>query len=1517
MDCPNETTLRNFLRGELADDVSNQIVVHVDQCSDCEAVLQRLENEPDPVLDPLHPAFQEGIVGSDSQPADSGLREQWRVLGTALSYANGLPFPDVAPERPQPLGQYELLEPIGRGGMGAVYRARHTKLGRTVAIKILPARSQRSPAAVARFEREMLAVGALNHPHIVHATDAAETNGVHFLVMEHVDGIDVGSLARTLGQLDVPNACEIVRQAALGLQHAHEKGLIHRDVKPSNLILSKEGTVKLLDLGLALLQQENTPADGLTSTNQVMGTLDYMAPEQADNSHTVDVRADLYSLGATLFRLLTGVAPLDTHNCRTPLQKLSALIHKPRTNITDLRADLPTELADLVQSLLASNPAERPPSAKEIIERLTPLSQPHRLCDLSRKFTIARDTGSTERPETQFPISSMQSDTGVTPQVSSQVTSDRNSVGWDSVPTGRDGVPTYGKRTAKRSRLLVAVSLLTILTAIAAWSWNRFGPKDSRSEFAGSATGAPVILFDANTIKPSPSASGDNDSKTNSSTTKAAANSEPPRPQPIAWTPGPTENVPIGILPAPAAFPKLGRWQIESKAPRGQITYLKWSPDGRWFACVSADNVVRVYRSDGSKLEFHAALPVQPYRVKVIWSPDSQKLATVGESRDLLIWQIDEPKLIRTITADYGLWLSQADWSPDGTRLVATGAQWIVCWDINGKRLWQQRSVNGKAEKVCWHPTQPLIAIGGQSEIRTLDADTGELRTGFQGHGSEVSALAWSPSGRFLASGASGWNQPNGDTSVRIWSADGRELTKLGVSGYNVHGLSWSRDEKYLAAAANMVKVWKFEADEQGETAKLVHIADPHPHHAHRGITALDWSPDGRLAHADLYDGPRFWSLQTGGNQLAFENAGPLSAFAWSPNDEQFVTYNRGVLRSWTEDGHFQRSLAFPTPSPSTHYFQVAWSPDRELLAINHGDARTLAVWRANATEAEPPTVVRLPRGVAVKLAWSPDSQRLAISSHYETNATFVWDRATKNVREVSDPTNDQRAEWLGWSDDGASLVRVGFDGRVQRIDALSGVTTDTFKPDRTGVHPNSYVEGASATGEADRAVMRWRVGGVLFGVQLREPATELWRRDKFYGFVTCHPKQPFVCAADENRRPTLLDLESGKTLGQFGNHRVASAFWSPDGTRLATLPEATQYQGPVNLFHLWKTSPTGAALPEVVGVTLPDGLAASFTPGGAPISLTDAAEKHLTWVIEKPDGRFEYLTRAEFEQRVAEKQEMSRLPIQESPHPPIIDPQASIRGCMFYWPMNEGRGQTTDSIIFSGQQFAARFAGMSGGPEWTTDSAPVTYDNPAALSFDGIDDSLDSGMFRHPDPTKTSLLKHSMTISFWLKTVERKKMSLGGLYSPTNRNIFFLELNHWESWSGIPVPAMTFGVTDKAATRRYLRGIPRNIDLCDGAWHHLVIAWDDKKASAGVAYVDGENVTLLAENGGTTGWPYDFGPLVAPFEFGVTKVVGDDGTVKREAPFKGLLDEFRIYHRVLTEAEIQKLAARREEPKR
>lgn len=287
------------------------------------------------------------------------------------------------------LGSYLLMEPIGEGGMGIVYKARHRRMERNVALKVIRKQRLANPEAVRRFRREILAVAQLSHPNVVMAYDADQAGDVHFFAMEYVDGIDLTRWVRERGVLPVRQACDYIRQAALGLQHAFEQGMVHRDIKPSNLLVVQPrgsstessrtisagpngfGVVKLLDLGLARIGDDGAGKEPshLTQEGLVVGTPDFLAPEQAKNASKVDIRADLYALGCTLFYLLTGQVPFPGG---TPTEKMIRHYTEPPTPIQQLRSDVPPGVAAILDKLMAKRPEDRFQTPIELADALEP-----------------------------------------------------------------------------------------------------------------------------------------------------------------------------------------------------------------------------------------------------------------------------------------------------------------------------------------------------------------------------------------------------------------------------------------------------------------------------------------------------------------------------------------------------------------------------------------------------------------------------------------------------------------------------------------------------------------------------------------------------------------------------------------------------------------------------------------------------------------------------------------------------------------------------------------------------------------------------------------------------------------------------------------------------------------------------------------------------------------------------------------------------------------------------------------
>lgn len=293
------------------------------------------------------------------------------------------------------VGNYLLLEKIGEGGMGQVFKAEHRRMRRMVALKVLPSKTMKDPAAVMRFEREAAAAAKLSHPNIVTAFDADCANGIYFLAMELVEGENLASVVKDTGPVEVTKAVDYLLQVARGLAAAHAAGIVHRDIKPSNLLLDRTGTVKVLDLGLARFHGDIDNQAQLTATGAILGTVDYIAPEQALNSKQADARADIYSLGCTLFYLLNGKAAYSGDSL---MAKLLAHREQPIPSLSGYRIDVPEQLHAIFQKMVAKRVEDRYQSMTELIADLA-------RCDVREEplaDTLVTDGSGTDSGLTDF-----------------------------------------------------------------------------------------------------------------------------------------------------------------------------------------------------------------------------------------------------------------------------------------------------------------------------------------------------------------------------------------------------------------------------------------------------------------------------------------------------------------------------------------------------------------------------------------------------------------------------------------------------------------------------------------------------------------------------------------------------------------------------------------------------------------------------------------------------------------------------------------------------------------------------------------------------------------------------------------------------------------------------------------------------------------------------------------------------------------------------------------------------------
>ena len=404
---PSLDRLTEFAHGRLAEAELAELSAHLSDCTECR---EKVEATTDDTLISL-------LRAADTDHDSVATKDPHKTVTLApLSPTGDYPV-SKSPGLPQELAdhsRYRVQELLGVGGMGSVYKAEHLLMERPVALKLISQSLTSNPAMVERFRREVKTAGQLKHPNIVMAYDAEQAGDSHFLVMEYVEGKSLARLVGEQGPLPVHLACDYIRQAALGLQYAHERGMVHRDIKPHNFMVTfshdataergdpdsrsaaasrLNGVVKILDFGLARFAMEAAPAgallatsptdampgssggksdkESLTQVGTVMGTPDYIAPEQATDAHTADIRADIYSLGCTLYDLLAGHAPFPEGTAVAKVMAHAERLPKP---LTEIRNDLPAELARVIERMIAKDPAKRYQTPAEVAAALAPFA---------------------------------------------------------------------------------------------------------------------------------------------------------------------------------------------------------------------------------------------------------------------------------------------------------------------------------------------------------------------------------------------------------------------------------------------------------------------------------------------------------------------------------------------------------------------------------------------------------------------------------------------------------------------------------------------------------------------------------------------------------------------------------------------------------------------------------------------------------------------------------------------------------------------------------------------------------------------------------------------------------------------------------------------------------------------------------------------------------------------------------------------------------------------------------------
>ncbi len=1007
--CPPREHLARLLADQLSADEGAALEAHLCDCAGCQSALSEL-----------------------SDGADIPRWRQWARAGLA-SLSTPFPTPPCEPEpilpRTAPPG-YEILGTLGRGGVGVVYKARQVSLGRLVALKMLRVGPLAGPEELARFAQEAEAVARLRHPHIVQVHEVGRHDGMPFLALEYVEGGSLADRLRRAPQPPRPTA-ELVRLLARAVQHAHEVGILHRDLKPGNVLLASAawgeglgvpgyGLPKLSDFGLAKCL-EGVGGDGLTETGDVLGTPCYMAPEQAQGQGRNAGRpADVYALGVILYEMLTGRPPF---HAATGLETLMQAAHHEPVSPRALEPGVPRDLETICLKCLQKEPAKRYPTAAELAEDLERF--------LAGRPIHARPTGPLERGLKWMRRSPAAAGLALLGLLVAAVGFPLVTFLWlDAAHANREAVERQGEAEEQRGKaddLRQAAELREArLTAARALDLCDRGEVQAGLELLADALGMAERLPGQEALQRAlrvnlaewpeqlrrPGAVHDNPAGrvwniTFSPDGKTLVLNGPHGLH--LWDPGGRRQSRAMLVPGPAMVP----------SPPGSAAF---SPDGRLLAAGYDDHKVRLWdpatgkqRSDPLRIDGAGGS-------QVAFHPDGKVLATATE-KAIQFWDPATGRLLHT--EPYPGWVMCLAYSPDGAHLALgdyQGQVWL--WPTSpgpasardGRRLLGHRLT---VSAIAFDPRPGAATVATASRdgtVRFWDVATGRPRGRPRVHAQEVGAMAWGPDGRWLLTGSN-------DLTAQLWDAD--TLAPVGAP-------------------------WRFDAP----------------------VSAVRFAPSSRACVISTEDGKvQFWDLPAGRvPDRALPHGWPVEQVAFWPAGGALLTAGWRGVRTWSDDGRplaelrtadRLRHAAWASRAPvliSAHWYQDVerWRleggsrPDRLLPALPSGTKRAIdrvalspdgsnaygleesgrhvRRWDvATGRELDP---VRYD-GVVSRLALSPDGKLLAVVVQTE-GGRGVWLRPADSPGEAGFGLfNGEHPRCLAFSADGETLVAGGRSGRV------------------------------------------------------------------------------------------------------------------------------------------------------------------------------------------------------------------------------------------------------------------------------------------------------------------------------------------------------------------------------------------------------------------------------------------------------------------------------------------------------
>lgn len=781
--CLQNEILIDLHQGNLSDADLESVAAHIDGCTECQTHLHTIADEADDLAQILrHGAIKDEYAAEPAyQRVESALRQ------TASAQATS-PGKSSSETIPRTIGGCRILGRLGEGGMGQVFRAYHLDLKREVALKLLPQKRTADEAAIERFRREIQAIGRLDHVNVVRALNAGRDGDRQYLVMELVAGVDLSQLSRLHGSLPVGAACELIRQSAIGLQHAHDHGLVHRDVKPSNLMVTSDVEVKILDLGLARFTDARfAAANNLTATNQIMGTIDFMAPEQGDGTRDVDIRSDIYSLGATLYKLLTGFAPFARDEPQPLINRVRDIALGDVIPIRERRPGVSELLEQVIGRMLARDPADRFDIPADVATALSPMADASGLSAivLSVQERIAEESpDKVALADSELPL-------------------------FDNIDLNR-------QRQRRKRRLfgwgLVAVLMTGALLAI------RQRPIDT-SITDHPPNSAPTLDSGSDVL---PADTPGNVPRTTHPVDLLSGHQSGVKD--LLYLMDGRRVVSVGIDGRVRMFDVETAeelWSTQSRRAYDQLHCVAVSHDqttiatgGSTFSvylfdadtgkasgelafkdgsagvlriCFAADDKSIVVVRQGGEIDLFELKASKPGRrfnsaVETVEVPSALTLAPDGRSfvvslpgRGVVQFDLQTGAIIREYTSTQTGW-REFLFKKDGTKLVGTGKTYAVAvWDTaTGEHVWSRVTDAGSAHRLCVSPDERYWFVGiDDKTIQVIDTITGLLVHVYHADTFCTQRLDLSPDGKRLVSGA-GWHVTDRlrfdvDFRLRVW----------------------------------------------------------------------------------------------------------------------------------------------------------------------------------------------------------------------------------------------------------------------------------------------------------------------------------------------------------------------------------------------------------------------------------------------------------------------------------------------------------------------------------------------------------------------------------------------------------------------------------------------------------------------------------------------------------------------------------------------------------------------------